>query len=395
VTHELITTERDLAGVSEQVAAEAVVALDTEFVSEHTYRPQLCLIQVAVPGRVVLVDPLGVDDLRPFWDAVATPGHETVVHAGREEVAFCLNAAGRPPSRLFDTQVAAGLIGLEYPTGYAALVGKLLGKKTHKGETRTDWRRRPLSSRQIAYAAGDVADLLPLHARIGERLAALGRVDWMAEEMARWKADFDASRSRERWRKVAGSSGLSRAELAVVRELWRWREAEALARDKPARRILRDDLIVELARRRVSDPRQIGAIRGLERGDLRRVLPQLAQCVATALALRDDDYPPSERRETSRQVSMLTQFLSTALNSHCRELHVAHNLVGTSADVQDLIAGHLNLPRPGATEPPLLAGGWRREVVGQLLDDLLDGKVAIRIHDPASEQPLAFERTDD
>jgi ribonuclease D len=265
---------------------------------------------------------------------------------------------GQPLARLFDVQIAAGLVGFEYPAGYGSLLFKLLGQRLHKGETRTDWRRRPLSSGQIEYALDDVRYLEAMAAKLRARLAQLGRTEWMETETATWIGDVAATRSGERWWKVSGISGLSRRSLAVVRELWRWREREAEKRDCPTRRVLRDDLIIELAKRRSADLKQIRALRGMERGDLQRLLPQLATAVELALAVSDEDCPTPMQREAPAQL-------------------VAYRL--------GLADGN------GDPQPPLLGRGWRAEVVGRLIDDLLAGKVGIRIRDPRSEEPLVFE----
>ncbi|HVX15226.1 MAG TPA: HRDC domain-containing protein [Pirellulales bacterium] len=388
----IVTTDSQLTELCRRLAACPTIAFDTEFVSEHTYRPQLCLIQVAAEGELAAIDALAIEDLTPFWEVVATPGHETVVHAGREEIAFCLAAVDKPPAGLFDVQLAAGFIGLEYPAGYGNLISKLLSVTPRKGETRTDWRRRPLSDRQIDYALEDVRHLRPLRDILHGRLVELGRVDWFAGETADFVKEIDESRRRERWRKVSGSSGLSARSKAIVRELWLWRDREAARRNCPVKRVLRDDLIVELAKRRSSDPKQVRAIRGMERGDLLRLLPSLCQAIETALSVPDEECPAIARREASAQLTMLGQFLSSALSSICRAAEVAPSLVGTANDVRDLVAYQLGEFDSDDREPPLLAQGWRAEVVGQLLDDLLAGKVSIRIRDPRAEQPLAFER---
>jgi ribonuclease D len=285
-------------------------------------------------------------------------------------------------------QIAAGMIGLEYPASYGTLVAKILGHATQKGETRTDWRRRPLSEKQIEYALADVDHLALLRERLGQRLERLNRSAWCESEMADWLADIQESRGRERWRKVAGSSGMPPRGLAVVRELWTWREQEAERRDCPVKRVLRDDLIVELARRRSVDLKHIRAIRGMERGDLTRAMPELSAAIGRALALPDEQCPRIVRTDTNSQLTLLGQFLSSALSSICRSAEVAPSIVGTASDVRELIAYML----AGAKgSPPLLARGWRAEIVGQVLEDLLRGKVAIRIQDPESDQPLAFE----
>jgi ribonuclease D len=291
-----------------------------------------------------------------------------------------------------DVQIAAGLIGREYPAGYGSLVSGILGVRTDKGETRTDWRRRPLTDRQVGYALEDVRHLKPLRDRIVARLEQLGRMDWLDAEMAAWQADVIAARGDERWRRVSGSSGLDRRKLAIVRELWRWREQEAERRNCSPRRVLRDDLIVELAKRRTDDPRRIRAVRGMERGDLRRGLDDLAACVRRAAALPDEELPVQIRQDSNRQLTMLGQFLSSALTSICRDAEVAPALVGTASDVRDFLAYRLDNRRCTGQQLPVLAQGWRRELVGKLLDDLIGGRVAIRIADPAADQPLSFER---
>ena len=388
MAHLQITTAAELAQFCSELCAAEAIAFDTEFVSEHTYRSELCLVQVAAQGKLAVIDPLAVGDLTPFWQAVVADGHETIVHAGREELVFCLDATDRRPARLFDVQIAAGLVGYEYPAGYGSLLSKLLGQQLHKGETRTDWRRRPLSRQQIEYALDDVRHLEAMRNKLHARLQQLGRLEWMSTEMQAWQDDVDAYRTRERWRRVSGITGLSSSSLAIVRELWRWREEEAARRDMPPRRVLRDDLIVELAKRRTADPKQIRAVRGLERGDLQRSLPKLAEAIDAALSLSEADLPRTERRETPNQINMLGQFLSSALTSICRSAEIAPSMVGTASDVRDLVAYRLGFDVGGT---PVLAEGWRAEVVGHLIEDLLAGKTSIRIADPLSDEPLVFE----
>jgi len=373
------------------MADAPLIAFDTEFVSEHTFRPELCLVQVAFADEQVAIDPYECGDLVPFWEIVVAEGHETIVHAGRQELLFCLEAVGKPPANLFDVQLAAGMIGFEYPAGYGTLVNRLLGLKAQKGETRTDWRRRPLSEAQIDYALEDVRHLARFRELLGQRLERLNRQEWFKDEMLSWQTDIDNSRTSERWRRVAGSSGLSARSLAIVREVWNWREQEAARRNRPTKQVLRDDLIVELAKRRSDDPKQIGAVRGMERGDLRRAVPELAEAVSKALALDDQELPENVRLESNSHLTMLGQFLSSALGSICQQAEVATSLVGTPSDVRDLVAWRLGETNGSPKEPPSLARGWRAHVVGHLIDDLLAGRVAIRIRDPHSEQPLAFE----
>jgi ribonuclease D len=388
------TVERiaDAEGLGTLVAALArhpFVAFDTEFVSEHTYRSQLCLLQVAAPGILAAVDTLAVPDLTPFWRLLAEPGRTTIVHAGREELGFAYHAGVGLPSNLFDVQIAAGLVDHEFPAGYAALVRRLLGRGTNKGETRTDWRCRPLSEAQIAYAMDDVRHLEDLWRLLERRLAELGRTAWMEAEMADWQEDVVGSFQRKRWQRVAGLNSLSRRELALARELWHWRDAVAEERDMPPKRVLRDDLLVELAKRKNPDEREIRAIRGMQRSDLKHILPGLSAAIQTGLSVAEADLPGGERhRSAPAGLAVLGQFLATAIAGYCRQESIAPALVGTASDMRDLLAhrlGHLD-------EPPLLSLGWRAELVGGVVDDLLTGRAALRIGDIRSHDPLIIER---
>jgi len=393
VSHVNVITDSELQHYSKRLAACPWIAFDTEFVSERTYRPVLCLVQVATDEGLALIDALAVDDMTPFWRAVAEPGHETLVHAGRSELEFCLRAVGRRPAGWFDVQIAAGLVGVEYPAGLRTLASKTLGKTPKMDETRTDWRRRPLTHRQIDYALDDVRYLPPIRDAIRSRLESLGRLAWLDEEMATWQDEAERALSQERWRRVSGNSRLDRQSLAVLRELWRWRESEAERRDCPPRRVLRDDLIVELAKRKTAELKRIQAVRGLDRGDLKRVLPAIAERIEQALSLPEPQWPAvASFREKEPQIAVLGQFLYSALGSICRQASLAPGLVGTPSDVRQLIAYRTG--RVPNEQPPRLARGWRAEVVGNLFDELLSGRKSIRIGDLASEHPLVFESRD-
>jgi ribonuclease D len=206
--------------------------------------------------------------------------------------------------------------------------------------------------------------------------------------MQAFLAEIHKAATQERWWRVSGNASLNPRALAIVRELWRWRQAEAEHLDKPPRRILRDDLIVELARRQTADPKQISAVRGMQWGKLRQQLPEIADAVRRGLESPEKERP-AKHREAPPQLGVLGQFLSAALTSVCRQAQLAPSLVGTPSDVRDLILYRL-APLPDEP-PPLLDRGWRAEIVGRTFEDLLAGKLAIRIGDPASEHPLVIE----
>ena len=387
-----VTSDTQLANLVRRLADLPHLAFDTEFVSEHTYRSQLCLIQVAAPGVLAVIDTLKVRELDGFWRLLTDPGRTTVVHAGREEMGFILHAIKARPANLFDVQVAAGLVDHDYPAGYAAIVRRFLNETASKGETRTDWRQRPLSPAQIEYALDDVRHLEELWRRLEAKLVSLGRRDWMQQEMAMWQDDVEESFVRKRWRRVSGLNGMPRRELAIARELWHWRDGVAESRDMPPKRVLRDDLLVELCKRKSSDPRQISAIRGMQRSDLRHIIGGISEAIDRGLTLPDEELPGGERhRAPPPQLAMLGQFLATAIAGVCRKEQLAPAMVGTASDMRDLLAHKLGY-REEEEQVPLLASGWRAEVVGPLVDDLLSGRAALRIGDLRSHDPLVIER---
>lgn len=387
----IITEQSDLDAFCTRLRAADRIAFDTEFVSEFTYKPQLCLVQIGTVDEAWCIDTLAPLDLTPLWNELTDPAHTVIAHAARQELLFALDASSRRLARLFDVQIAAGMIGLEFPAGYGNLIAKLLGEKPQKGETRTDWRRRPLTDRQVEYALADVQHLPPLHDVLQKRLAELGRAGWFADEMETFQVEIEASLTKDRWRRTSGSAGLSGRSQAVLRELWQWREREAERRDLPPRLVLRDDLLVEMAKRRDADPKHLGAIRGMERPEIRRAIPEFARLIEKALKLPEETCPPIVRTDTNPQLNMLGQFLTSALSSICRAAEIAPSIVGTPNDVRELVNYRLNDVLDSEGNVPVLARGWRAEVVGRHIEDLLAGRASIRIADPDSEHPLVIE----
>jgi ribonuclease D len=392
VSHETITSSAQLAHFCGRLARADRIGIDTEFVSEDTFRPELCLVQVATAEELAVIDPYRVRDLTQFWRTLSEGNHVTIAHAAREELNFALLSCGRPLANLFDTQIAAGFCSNEFPASYGSVVSKFLNIRPAKGEQRTDWRRRPLTDDQIDYALEDVRYLLPLHEEIRYRLEQLKRLDWFAEETRTWTAEVRQARERPRWRRVSGIGNLSPRSLAIVRELWQWRHRQAEQRDIPPRRVLRDDLIVEIAKRKSDNVERIRGIRGMQRSLKRETIGEIAACVRRGLDVELDEFERRTPESMPSQLNVLGQFLSPALSSICRNANVATSLVGTASDVRDLIAYRMGFGCVEGDEPlPVLARGWRAELVGHLIEELLAGKKSIRIVDPLSEHPLGFD----
>lgn len=371
-----------------RIRKSQVVAFDTEFISEDCFRPELCLIQVAVDGELVLIDGVRLGDCRPFWQALVDGSARAVTHAARAEFLFGYLATERSLERLFDTQIAAGFSGMEFPASYSNLVQRLVKKPVGKTETRSDWRRRPLSQQQIEYALQDVVYLPPMYSMLSAQLQQLGREPWMEQEMRDWQAQVIDTEFHEPWRRLSGFAGLTRRGMAIAIGLWQWREQSASRRNVPMRRVLRDDLLIELARRETSKISEIRLLRGMERQSHSRDLTEIAAAVAAAIGSGKETWPMKPPRPASTpDLNLLGQFLYSAFSIVCRNINVAAGLVGSVQDVRNLAAWHLGLS-DSADPPPRLARGWRGEVVGATIQEMLLGKWAITVDRPLLDQPL-------
>jgi ribonuclease D len=390
VREQMVTTPQELAEVCEHLRACRRFGMDTEFVGEQSYHPHLCLVQVATPERLILIDPLAVGPLDAFWKAVVDPANEVVVHAGREEVRVCHRWSGQTPANLFDLQIAAGLVGYPYPLGHGTLVSQLLRVQLAKGETLTEWRHRPLTRQQIRYALDDVRYLLPLWSQLNAALERLQRREWAREEFGRLASNSTPDEATvvaaEKWRKLRGLGTLDRRKLALVRELYHWREEQAERTNRPARVIVRDDLLVEIARRNPSRERDLHVMRGLAR----KMVPDILQVVERARALPPDQYPAvAEREQDPPQVQLVVNVLTAVLGDLCTRRQLATNLVASTADVKLLVRARLQ----GAEIPADsgLSQGWRKEHILPELLALLDGRRRLRIADVAAETPFAID----
>ena len=386
--YDSINTAEELKQFCSEIADCKQIGFDTEFVSEDTYRPQLCLIQVAADGRLAIIDPEYVKDTTPFWNLLTEPGRIVIAHAAREECRFCYRFTGKPIAGLFDTQLAAGFVGMEYPASLGNLVQRLVNKTLPKGETRTNWGRRPLSKDQITYALNDVVDLSEMHDKLAGMVLDLERESWLEEETAVFQQKVMDAETRENWRRVSGSSGLNARQLETVRQLWLWRENRAKTIDRLPRRVLRDDLIVELAKRGSTDQNKIKNIRGMERRGFNDHYGDIAAAIQTALDTPEDDLPRRPRGSRRVVSPMLSQFLSTSIACISRQQKLAPPIVGNADDVRELMGYELDR-RKGDPTPSLLKG-WRGDIVGKTFRRLLAGDLAIRVANVKETQPLEF-----
>ena len=386
----LIATQAGLEELVIHLRGSGRFAFDTEFVSEETFEPVLCLIQVATRERLAVVDPLAVRDVSAFWEVVCDPAVEVVMHAASEDLRICRFQTGKVPARVYDVQIAAGLCGHGYPLSLGNLLHQTLRITLAGGETRTDWRRRPLTPAQLRYALDDVRYLLEIADLFHGQLESRGRTAWAEAEFAQFVAAIRDRVEEERWRRLPGLHQLNRRGLEVARRLAEWRFEQARRTNRPIRQLLRDDLLVAIAKRQPSSKRDLEALRDFNRPHLVKLGGELLAVIAEAQLVPADKLPePAERPEEGPGTSMVVNLLAAALTQCCGQHKVALGLVGTTQDLRDLTRWHIQ-GRPESARPAL-AQGWRDEVCGETLLDVLSGRCALRVVDPQADVPVALE----
>ena len=357
------------------------LALDTEFVGEDTFIPRLELIQVATTTTAAVIDFPAVQangSLDVFWELICDAKIEKVVHAGRQDLDLFALHAGQIPKPFFDTQIAAAMVGYGAQVAYANLVQRLHGTKLAKAHTFTNWSARPLSDDQIAYALEDVEFLLSIHTHLRDRLKALGRLEWVSEEFARLEtAVGEKSREpHERYQRIRGWDTLKPKGAAVLRELAVWREAEARRRNVPRGRVMRDEVLLQLARHPPKSVNDLRGLRGIHSSEIDRQGGQILASITSALALPPSAWPkvPSERKPDPESTGIV-ELLQAVLKARAAEEGIAPTMLATSADLQTLVETRQNRT---TLNIPILHG-WRRQLVGDLLLQVLDGDVTVSV----------------
>jgi ribonuclease D len=370
--------------LAQQAAAHKRVAIDTEFVSERRYQALLCLAQVAVPdpgapGGVLteVIDPLGDDppDPAPLARVLADPEVEVVVHAGRQDIAILRRVWETEVTNVFDTQLAAGFLGLGNQEGYESLVRKVLDVRLKGSEGFTKWDRRPLTAQQLEYAGDDARLLLDLGQELERRLGERGRLDWAREE-CRALEDSTDERSPERmYERLPRLGRLNERARAVALELVAWREDVARSMDRPSGYVLPDQALIELARRAPSNSGGLEQIRGLPAQTMHRRGDRLLEAIARGRE-RPAPPPPPEPPGRDPADAPLVSLAQALVRQRSVEEGVAVELIATQAELSTLVT---SLRRGEDGDHVRVAGGWRRELVGNELVELVAGRRALSV----------------
>jgi ribonuclease D len=366
---ELVNTPQQLDRLIQTLCQAGSFAYDSEFIGEQSYVPKLCLIQVGLPTQVALIDPLAGLDLTPFWEVVANPAVEKVVHAGQQDVEPVQRLIGKAPANLFDTQIAAGFIRLPYPLSLSKLVQELVGAKLGKGLTFTSWDQRPLSAQQLHYAADDVRYLPAARQELRVRLEAAGHAVWAAEESAQlchgsvYRFDPDESYLR-----VRGAGNLDRRNLAVLRSLAIWRDQAARDADLPPRTFLKDEVLLALAKSPAKNLDKLRTIRGLPRPVEADFGPMIVSLTTAALALPAHELPSQNHLEPTPREKFRCDALWATAQACCFDQGIDPNLVASRQEIGEFLRDAL---QGRDTAQMRLMCGWRKGAVRQKLADLI------------------------
>ncbi|MBI4617132.1 MAG: ribonuclease D [Planctomycetes bacterium] len=390
-----IRTQGDLEGLCARLAASERFAFDTEFHRERTFRPHLCLVQVALPDLLALVDPLAGLDLSAFHRVLQDPGVEKVVHAAVQDLEISYRATGRMPRRIFDTQVAAAFAGFSDQTSYEKLVSEISGARLSKGETMSDWARRPLSDEQMDYAYDDVRYLLAIRDELVRRLDSLGRRSWAGEELLRLedpdRFEYDPEKD---YREIRGAWNLDPRGLSVLRELARWREDEAIQSDEPRSRIARDEALLALSRRAPRTPRELKGNRSLHPAVVERCSQEILQAVHAGVERARTDPPAAiPRPENDPALAARVDLLWAYVRGRAAELGIGAQTLSSRESLAALAAAPPGSAAGIAALPAF--GGWRGEILAADLADILAGRKALSLADPGpGNAPLALAPVD-
>lgn len=367
---QFIDTKQALSDLCQQIKDSDWLAIDTEFLREKTYHPQLCLIQLANDDVVACIDPLAINDLSELLDILYKPEMTLVFHAARQDLELFYLLRGELPQNLFDSQLAATVLGYGDQIGYGKLVKECLNVDLDKSHSRTDWSKRPLDQAQIDYAADDVRYLRKLYPLLKSALIEKERLNWLNDDFAKLTDLKTYEPAPDKiWRKIKGAGRLKGVQLAILQRLGKWRENNALEKNRPRRWILKDEVLIDLARIAPTNNEKLKKIRGLEDKTISRHGPILLDEIVQAKSVPQEQWPNIQQPEPlTNEQEALIDALMALLRHYCAEQSIAPVAVATRKDIELLVRGERDIS---------LLSGWRGEIVGQYLDQFLCGELQI------------------
>lgn len=367
-----IDRAEQLPALCEQILCEPWIALDTEFLREKTYYPKFCLLQIAAPGWVACVDPLAIGDLSRLFDVIYNPSITKVLHSCRQDLEIFFQLTGKVPQPIFDTQIAAPLLGFQENPGYAMLVSSFLNVNLSKAHTRTDWSERPLSADQIQYAADDVIYLCKIYRMMGEQLQKLGRLDWLQTDFALLDNPELYQLSPENaWLKIRGKNKLTGRQLSILQSLCEWRERTAQNENKPRNWLFPDEMLLELAKLQPITLGDLAKIRNIHERSVNRYGKVICELIEAARQrqpkpLQEKDQPA---KKTQHHEAIL-DVMAAVVRIRAEENSLNPIILATRKDLEQLLFGDDVCP---------LLHGWRYKMAGRELLAILDGQFDLQL----------------
>ncbi|MGN0078313.1 MAG: ribonuclease D [Coriobacteriales bacterium] len=368
-----IDTQAGLEQLAADLEGSAVLAVDTEFLREKTYYPKLCLIQLNNEEIQAIVDPLAVRSLEPLAAIMADPTCVKIFHSGSQDIDILYHELGVMPTPLFDTQMAAALMGFPLQVGYGPLVQALCNVRLAKADSYTDWSRRPLTTNQLKYALDDVVYLPKMYRHMERALAKQGRSSWLDADFARLAdpAKYDND-PMDMWRKVKRVASLSHGQMAVAQELAAWREREAMERNIPRKWVIPDEALIEIARKSPKSIDRLMEVRGLNTKLTTKTARKVLEAVKRGREKDPKDYPCLPKRPSgSPEVDGAVDLLASVVEVRAKENGVAVPVLASRDDLARLVHGH--------KDDCELMQGWRYEMVGRELEAIMEGKLAVYV----------------
>jgi len=367
-----VDTDDKLQQLCASIKEAPVLILDTEFVREKTYRAKLCLLQIATDNIVACVDPIAVNDISSLMDIINDQSKLKVLHAARQDYEIFYDLTKQLPQPLFDSQLAASLLGYGEQVGYGALVGKILGVQLDKAHTRTDWSKRPLTEAQIKYASDDVVYLRQLYPLLTQQLKEQGREDWLNDEFAALcQKDLYVTKLDEAWQRVKGISRLRPRQLAAAKNLSRWREETAIKKNLPKRWIISDDTLLAIAQLLPKNKSQLESIANIKAVFIDKSGDTVLKCVKRALELDDASLPSVKK---SKRLTVDQEIIADLLLVQIKIIANEQNITASNISNRKMIEKLIN----GETDIALLKG-WRYQLAGKKIQDLCNNKFALCI----------------
>jgi len=366
---EVIETTEKLEAFMGKISAAKWLALDTEFLREKTYYAKLCLIQIEADGHRACVDPLSIDDLSSLTDVLNDPEITIVLHAAHQDMEILLQLSGKTPTPVFDTQVAAAVLGLGDTMAYARLVEQMLGVAIDKSQVRTDWSRRPLKEAQLKYAIDDVRYLAQIYPMMLEKLESQNRLEWLDKDFAKASdPETYAINANQRWKKIRGNQVLKRPQLAILRELAAWRENLAEKKDLPRKWIIGDDILIDLARQNPKNSQEIGQIRGINADRTKKYHQTWLELLKKGAESPESEWPelPRSKKPTPTQNGVI-DLLMLVIQIEAKKQGITPAVIAGRKQVANMI-------QSGNTK---LSDDWRGEIVNDTFARVIAGELVL------------------